>query len=76
VRELLLYVIVCCIPGATKGNDPQSDLFWVSFAIGRDANLPSFQGADGSRQPTALEIQLAETQGKCFYEAVAKVNFE
>jgi len=35
----------------------------------------TFSAADGSRQPTAKELQLAEAQGKAFYEAVAKVNF-
>ncbi|KAK2807517.1 Minor allergen Alt a 7 [Emmonsiellopsis sp. PD_5] len=36
----------------------------------------TFAGGDGSRQPTALELELAETQGKAFYGAVSKVNFE
>ncbi|OJD15185.1 NAD(P)H:quinone oxidoreductase, type IV [Emergomyces pasteurianus Ep9510] len=36
----------------------------------------TFAGADGSRQPSALEIQLAEAQGKQFYDAVAKVKFD
>jgi len=35
----------------------------------------TFAGADGSRQPTALELELAECQGKAFYETVSKVNF-
>ncbi|PYI35229.1 flavo protein WrbA [Aspergillus indologenus CBS 114.80] len=35
----------------------------------------TFAGADGSRQPTALELQIAETQGKSFYEHLARVNF-
>ncbi|KAE8150313.1 putative NADH-quinone oxidoreductase [Aspergillus avenaceus] len=35
----------------------------------------TFAGADGSRQPTALELEIAEGQGKAFYEHVAKVNF-
>jgi len=35
----------------------------------------TFAGADGSRQPTNLEIQIAENQGKHFYEAVSKVSF-
>jgi NAD(P)H dehydrogenase (quinone) len=34
----------------------------------------TFAGADGSRQPTKLELELAETQGKAFYNAVSKVN--
>ncbi|CEJ53954.1 Putative Protoplast secreted protein 2 [Penicillium brasilianum] len=36
----------------------------------------TFAGADGSRQPTALELQIAEAQGKAFYETVAKVNHQ
>lgn len=36
----------------------------------------TFAGADGSRQPTALELQIAETQGKAFFETVAKVNHQ
>ncbi|ODM24133.1 Minor allergen Alt a 7 [Aspergillus cristatus] len=35
----------------------------------------TFAGADGSRQPTPLELEIAEAQGKAFYEHVAKVNF-
>ncbi|CAK1364184.1 Minor allergen Cla h 7 [Cercospora beticola] len=35
----------------------------------------TFSGADGSRQPSAKEIELAQAHGKQFYEAVARVNF-
>lgn len=35
----------------------------------------TFAGADGSRQPTALELEIAEIQGKTFYERVSKVSF-
>ena len=35
----------------------------------------TFSAGDGSRQPTAKELELAEGQGKAFYEAVAKVSF-
>jgi NAD(P)H dehydrogenase (quinone) len=31
------------------------------------------QGADGSRFPTALELEIAKSQGKAFYETVSKV---
>ncbi|KAF2132720.1 benzoquinone reductase [Dothidotthia symphoricarpi CBS 119687] len=34
----------------------------------------TFSGADGSRQPTALELGVAEAQGKAFYEAVSKAH--
>ena len=34
-----------------------------------------FAGADGSRQPTALELEIATAQGQLFYETVAKVSF-
>jgi hypothetical protein len=33
------------------------------------------QAADGSRQPTAKELELATEQGKAFYGAVSKVSF-
>lgn len=33
----------------------------------------TFAGADGSRQPTALELEIANIQGKTFYEAVGKL---
>lgn len=32
----------------------------------------SFAGPDGSRQPSALELEIAQIQGKSFYEAVQK----
>ncbi|PYH99996.1 flavo protein WrbA [Aspergillus ellipticus CBS 707.79] len=35
----------------------------------------TFAGADGSRQPTTLELEVAEAQGKAFYEHLAKINF-
>jgi len=35
----------------------------------------TFSGADGSRQPTANELELAKLQGKSFYETVSKVSF-
>ena len=34
----------------------------------------TFASGDGSRQPTPLELELAETQGKAFYETVAKAH--
>ncbi|OCL01805.1 benzoquinone reductase [Glonium stellatum] len=35
----------------------------------------TFAGPDGSRQPSAMELELAQKQGEAFYNAVAKVNF-
>ncbi|KAK5938686.1 flavodoxin-like fold protein [Knufia obscura] len=35
----------------------------------------TFSAGDGSRQPSQLELELAEAQGKHFYEVIAKVNF-
>ena len=34
----------------------------------------TFAGASGQRQPTALELGLAKTQGKVFYETVARAH--
>jgi len=35
----------------------------------------AFAGTDGSRQPSALELQVAKIQGEHFYSVVSKVNF-
>ncbi|KAF7292123.1 flavoprotein [Mycena indigotica] len=35
----------------------------------------TFAASDGSRQPTALELEIATIQGKAFYETVSKVAF-
>jgi len=35
----------------------------------------TFAGGDGSRQPSELELKIASTQGKAFYQTVSKVNF-
>ncbi|KAI0674168.1 1,4-benzoquinone reductase [Trametes maxima] len=35
----------------------------------------TFAGGDGSRQPSALELEIAEIQGKHFWETVSKVKF-
>lgn len=35
----------------------------------------TFAGPTGARQPTKLELELAEAQGKQFYGVVSKVNF-
>ncbi|KAI9770242.1 MAG: Minor allergen Alt a 7 [Geoglossum simile] len=35
----------------------------------------TFAGPDGSRQPTTLELELAKSHGKAFYEVVKKVDF-
>ncbi|KIW73019.1 NAD(P)H:quinone oxidoreductase, type IV [Phialophora macrospora] len=35
----------------------------------------TFASGDGSRQPSANELELAKIQGKSFYQAVSKVSF-
>ncbi|KAF2754266.1 flavo protein WrbA [Pseudovirgaria hyperparasitica] len=35
----------------------------------------TFAGSQGQRQPSPKELEIAERQGKAFYEAVSKVNF-
>ncbi|EJD54636.1 1,4-benzoquinone reductase [Auricularia subglabra TFB-10046 SS5] len=35
----------------------------------------TFAAPDGSRQPSALELEIATIQGKTFYETVSKVSF-
>jgi len=36
----------------------------------------TFANGDGSRMPSAKELEVATAQGKAFYEAVARVNFQ
>lgn len=36
----------------------------------------TYASGDGSRQPSALEIEVATIQGKAFYETVSKVKFD
>ncbi|GAB5590316.1 flavodoxin-like fold protein [Umbelopsis nana] len=36
----------------------------------------TFAGTDGSRHPTDVELQVAELQGKTFYETVSKHKFD
>ena len=33
-------------------------------------------GSDGSRQPSKLELQMAETQGSAFYQLLARHKFD
>lgn len=60
--------------------------FGYSHAFGHLSNLTevhggspwgagTFASGDGSRQPSALELEMASIQGKAFYSTVAKVNF-
>lgn len=37
--------------------------------------MGKLKAADGSRQPSEKELQLAEIQGQQFYNTVAKVSF-
>jgi NAD(P)H dehydrogenase (quinone) len=56
--------------GYSKAFAQMSDLTEVHG--GSPWGAGTFAGADGSRQPSAKELEIATIQGKCFYEAVAK----
>jgi len=60
--------------------------FGYSHAFGQLTNLAEVHGGspwgagtfaapDGSRSPSALELEIANTQGKSFYQIVSKVKF-
>lgn len=49
--------------------------FYTKSAWSSDIDS-SQQGADGSRQPSELELELAKIHGEQFYKTVARVNFE
>ena len=44
-------------------------------ALGSPWGAGTFAAADGSRQPTELELELATIQGKHFWDTVSKVKF-
>ena len=43
--------------------------------LGSPWGAGAFAGGDGSRQPSALELEIARIQGTSFYETVAKHRF-
>ena len=50
------------------------ELLIASMPPGSPWGAGTFAAADGSRQPTALELEIAEIQGKSFYDHVAKLR--
>jgi multimeric flavodoxin WrbA len=46
---------------------------WIR--VGSPWGAGTFAGPDGSRQPSALELEIAEIQGHSFYEHVSKFIF-
>lgn len=45
-----------------------------SFLVDFDLRLTIIQGASGLRQPSARELELAEIQGKSFYQASCRLS--
>lgn len=45
------------------------------IAVGSPWGAGTVAGADGSRQPSALELEIGGLQGQQFYDAVKKVAF-
>lgn len=46
-----------------------------SIMTGSPWGAGTYAASDGSRQPSALELEIASIQGKAFYETVSKVKF-
>ncbi|KAF8267164.1 flavoprotein-like protein [Lactarius quietus] len=53
---------------------PQLTISMRSTAVSSPWGAGTFAGADGSRQPSELELEIAQIQGKSFYETVAKAH--
>lgn len=47
----------------------------LTISQGSPWGAGTFAGADGSRSPTKLELEIASAQGKLFWETVSKVKF-
>ena len=45
------------------------------IVVGSPWGAGTVAGADGSRQPSALELEIGGLQGQQFYDAVKKVAF-
>jgi NAD(P)H dehydrogenase (quinone) len=43
-------------------------------SVGSPWGAGTFAGPNGARQPTPLELEVANIQGKAFYEKVAKTK--
>ena len=52
----------------------QERLRYVAL-VGHSSTELLFQGGGGSRQPSALELSVATTQGKTFYELLSRLKF-
>lgn len=44
----------------------------IGLCLGSPWGAGAFAGADGSRQPSALELEVAKIQGTAFYELVTR----
>jgi NAD(P)H dehydrogenase (quinone) len=53
-------------------NYHDDELLIAYMSPGSPWGAGTFAAADGSRQPTALELEIAEIQGKSFYAQVTK----
>jgi multimeric flavodoxin WrbA len=51
---------------------PRSLIDKFIYLLGSPWGAGTFAGPDGSRQPTALELEIANIQGKEFYNVVKK----
>lgn len=47
----------------------------LNVFIGSPWGAGTFAGPDGSRQPSALELEIATIQGESFYNTIKKVSF-
>ena len=60
--------ILCLLAAAIDGHR-------VFFHLGSPWGAGTFSAADGSRQPTPLELEMANIQGKAFWERVSAIKF-
>jgi len=45
------------------------------FLLGSPWGAGTYAGIQGERQPSALELEIAQIQGKSFWQTVSKVTF-
>jgi len=52
-----------------------ANLFLTRGLVGSPWGAGTFAGKDGKRFPSKLELDIAECQGRAFYEAVSRVRW-
>jgi multimeric flavodoxin WrbA len=63
------------IPHDVLAGETHAHFLLCYVHLGSPWGAGTFAAADGSRQPTVLELEMANIQGKSFWERISKIKF-